>query len=50
MRTGEALENIVTSNSSFRRMRKAGTIYIDKTKYLYKMLTTDDMYLLSRPR
>jgi len=31
-------------------MRKAGTIYIDKTKYLYKMLTTDDMYLLSRPR
>ncbi|MCL2072391.1 MAG: ATP-binding protein [Marinilabiliaceae bacterium] len=34
----------------FERIRKGGFIYVDKTKYLVKMIRSGDIYFLARPR
>lgn len=35
---------------SFESIRKDGYIYVDKTAYIYKMITEGKPYFLSRPR
>jgi hypothetical protein len=35
---------------SFSDLRKNGYLYIDKTEYIYRMITTGKPYFLSRPR
>ena len=36
--------------STFSKLIKNGYIYVDKTKYLYKMINYGELYFLSRPR
>ncbi len=36
--------------SSFRKIREHGFLYVDKTPWIYKMLTQGELYFLSRPR
>ena len=43
-------QKITTSYSSFETVRKEGYLYVDKTAYLYRLVTGSDMYFLSRPR
>ena len=43
-------QKITTSYSSFETIRKEGYLYVDKTAYLYRLVTGSDMYFLSRPR
>ena len=43
-------QKITTSYSSFETVRKEGYLYVDKTVYLYRLVTGSDMYFLSRPR
>ena len=43
-------QKITTSYSSFEMVRKEGYLYVDKTAYLYRLVTGADMYFLSRPR
>lgn len=35
---------------SFEKMRQGGYVYVDKTAWVYKMVTTGSYYFLSRPR
>ena len=35
---------------SFEKLRKEGCLYIDKTPFIYKMITEGCPYFLSRPR
>lgn len=35
---------------SFEKMRQGGYVYVDKTEWVYKMVTTGSYYFLSRPR
>jgi Protein of unknown function (DUF1703)./Predicted AAA-ATPase. len=45
------LQPISNNTSDFPKMRKRGFVYVDKTAYLYKMITGDDDCLfLARPR
>ncbi|KKQ33045.1 MAG: AAA-ATPase-like protein [candidate division TM6 bacterium GW2011_GWF2_37_49] len=49
------MENIVLLKlpidiSTFRKMRKSGYLYVDKTKYAYDLITGGNRYFLSRPR
>ena len=45
------MKRIDSGNSSFEKIRQSGNIYIDKTKYLYNLLTDGrTYYFLSRPR
>jgi hypothetical protein len=39
-----------TGRQSFRDLRTANCIYVDKTQLIYKMVTEGKMYFLSRPR
>ena len=34
----------------FRKLREGGYIYVDKTEYIYKLITEGSYYFLSRPR
>lgn len=36
--------------STFRKIRKSGYLYVDKTKYAYDLITGGNRYFLSRPR
>jgi len=36
--------------SSFRKLRKKNLVYVDKTKWIYKLITEGECYFLSRPR
>ncbi len=45
------MKKIETSNSSFEKLITRGNLYVDKTKYLYNLLSDDGTYyFLSRPR
>ena len=35
---------------SFEKMRKKGCLYVDKTKEILRLITSGDIYFLSRPR
>ncbi len=36
--------------SSFRKLREKDLVYVDKTKWIYKLITEGECYFLSRPR
>ncbi|GAB6163621.1 hypothetical protein JCM12298_27810 [Desulfothermus naphthae] len=36
--------------SSFRKLREKDLVYVDKTKWIYKLITEEECYFLSRPR
>src|SRR5579872_3434108 len=36
--------------SSFSELRRLGYLYVDKTEYMYQMITGGRRYFLSRPR
>ena len=36
--------------SSFRKLREKDLVYVDKTKWIYKLITDGECYFLSRPR
>ena len=47
----EKRREIMTTSSSFEKMREVGAVYIDKTALIYRMATdTNDAYFLARPR
>ena len=35
--------------SSFRQIRESGNLYVDKTKWIYRLITKERCYFLSRP-
>ncbi len=42
---------ILTDSSDFIKMRRKGCVYVDKTAYLYNLMTgADDCFFLARPR
>ena len=43
---------IATDTNDFPRLRNEGCIYVDKTKFIHRLLTTDGtkLYFISRPR
>ena len=42
---------IMTTTSSFEKMRENGAIYVDKTALIYRMVSgQEDAFFLSRPR
>ena len=36
--------------SFFRKLREKDLVYMDKTKWIYKLITEGECYFLSRPR
>ncbi|MCK8828514.1 ATP-binding protein [Natroniella acetigena] len=44
------MKKIATSKADFEEIINGGFIYVDKTKYLYNIVTQDTYYFLSRPR
>ncbi|GAB6163675.1 hypothetical protein JCM12298_28350 [Desulfothermus naphthae] len=36
--------------SSFRKLREKDLVYVDKTKWIYKLITEGECYFLSKPR
>ena len=44
------MQNLPIGISSFSRIRENNYLYIDKTEYLYNLITTGTYYFLSRPR
>ncbi len=44
------MKRLPVDTSSFLRIRKNGDLYVDKTKWIYKLLTEGSCYFLSRPR
>lgn len=44
------LGKLPLDTSSFRRLREEGYIYIDKTRWLYKMIEEGTAYFFARPR
>ncbi len=44
------MQILPTDTSSFRRIRLENKLYVDKTKWIYKMITEGTCYFLSRPR
>ena len=45
------MKKIDSGNSSFEKLIQSGNVYIDKTQYLYNLLTDGrTYYFLSRPR
>lgn len=36
--------------STFRKIRQSGYLYVDKTRYMYDLITSGERYFLSRPR
>ena len=46
-----AERGIMTTTSSFEKMREVGALYVDKTDIIYRMVTgQEDAFFLSRPR
>ena len=49
--SGNEMKRIDTSDSFFENFIKSDKLYVDKTKYLYNLLTDGRIYyFLSRPR
>jgi hypothetical protein len=46
----EALKNLPIGIQDFESLRNDGYLYVDKTAYVYKLVTTNRYYFLSRPR
>ncbi len=44
------LKRLPLDTSSFKRIREAGWLYVDKTKWIYKLLNSGMCFFLSRPR
>lgn len=44
------MRKLPLDTSVFSRLRKLNYLYIDKTEYMYRMLTTGHRFFLSRPR
>jgi hypothetical protein len=44
------LPSLPLNTSSFLRIRKEGRVYVDKTRWIYRLITTDTCYFISRPR
>ena len=44
------MKKIATDIDSFEKLRNKNNIYVDKTKYLYKLIQNGTYYFLSRPR
>ncbi|MBD5356124.1 MAG: ATP-binding protein [Bacteroides sp.] len=42
--------NYPISTADFERIRKENFVYVDKTQYLYSLVSTSGFYFLSRPR
>jgi hypothetical protein len=47
---GMAKQILSTGRQSFRDLREANCIYVDKTQLIYNIVTQGKMYFLSRPR
>ena len=50
MPTFQQLRDMLPVGQSFAVIRKKGSIYVDKTRYLYNLATSDQPWLLTRPR
>jgi hypothetical protein len=46
----EALKNLPIGIQDFESLRNDGYLYVDKTAYVYQLVTTNRYYFLSRPR
>jgi hypothetical protein len=46
----EALKNLPIGIQDFESLRNDGYLYVDKTAYVYQLITTNRYYFLSRPR
>jgi hypothetical protein len=44
------MKNLPVGIQSFGNIRKDNYLYVDKTEYIYRMVTTGRIYFLSRPR
>ncbi len=44
------LKKLPLALSDFRRLRESNCLYVDKTKYVYELITGYGRYFLSRPR
>ena len=44
------MQNLPIGMQSFEAVRKANYLYVDKTKHLERLVTTNKYYFLSRPR
>lgn len=45
------MKEIVTDNFSFEKLRKGNVLYVDKTQYVWKLVSSEtNIYFLSRPR
>ncbi|MEE3413624.1 MAG: AAA family ATPase, partial [Bacteroidales bacterium] len=44
------MQNLPIGMQSFEAVRKADYLYVDKTKHLERLVTTNKYYFLSRPR
>jgi hypothetical protein len=44
------LQNLPVGIQSFEDLRKKGYLYVDKTEDIHRMITTNKIYFLSRPR
>ena len=44
------LKKLPIGIQSFRKIREGNYLYVDKTKYIYKLITENDYIFLSRPR
>jgi hypothetical protein len=50
MMTDVRLQPLPLGNSNFETMRKAGQIYVDKTRYVYDLASVSGKFFLARPR
>ncbi len=46
----EALKNMPIGVQNFEKLRKGDYLYVDKTAYIYQLVSTGSYYFLSRPR
>ncbi|MDR3223471.1 MAG: ATP-binding protein [Methanobrevibacter sp.] len=44
------MQRLPVGRQSFKKIRENNYLYVDKTKYIYEMIDSGDIYFLSRPR
>jgi hypothetical protein len=44
------MKNLPIGIQTFEEIREENYLYIDKTEYIYRLVTTGKVYFLSRPR
>jgi Holliday junction resolvase-like predicted endonuclease len=44
------MKKLPIGTQSFEKLRKEGAIYVDKTEYIYNLISKGSVYFLSRPR